>query len=81
MRHERAGTFSRGMVQRLGLCRAFLHEPELLVLDEPFNALDHEGAVLLDRELAERAGSRTFLVATHDPGRVMPLATARLSFA
>jgi ABC-type multidrug transport system ATPase subunit len=81
VRHERAGTFSRGMVQRLGLCRAFLHEPSLLVLDEPFNALDDEGAALLDRELAERAGSRTFLVATHDPGRVMPLATARLSFA
>jgi ABC-type multidrug transport system ATPase subunit len=81
VRHERAGTFSRGMVQRLGLCRTFLHEPALLVLDEPFNALDDEGAALLDRELAERAGSRTFLVATHDPGRVLPLATVRLSFA
>jgi ABC-type multidrug transport system ATPase subunit len=81
VRHQRAGTFSRGMFQRLGLCRAFLHEPELLVLDEPFNALDDEGAELLDRELAEYAAERTFLVATHDPGRVMPLATARLSFA
>src|SRR4051812_48980046 len=79
-RHERAGTFSRGMLQRLGLCRTFLHEPELLVLDEPFNALDEEGAALLDRELAERA-ERTFLVATHDPGRVELLASVRLSFA
>jgi ABC-type multidrug transport system ATPase subunit len=79
-RHERAGSFSRGMLQRLGLCRAFLHEPELLVLDEPFNALDDEGAALLDRELAERA-DRTFLVATHDPGRVEALTSVRLSFA
>src|SRR5690349_20755276 len=39
-RHERAGTFSRGMLQRLGLCRTFLHEPELLTLAEPFKALD-----------------------------------------
>jgi heme exporter protein A len=79
-RHERAGRFSRGMLQRLGLCRAFLHEPALLVLDEPYNALDDEGAALLDRELAERA-DRTFLVATHDPARVEPLTSVRLSFA
>jgi ABC-type multidrug transport system ATPase subunit len=80
-RHERAGTFSRGMLQRLGLCRTFLHEPDLLILDEPFNALDDEGAALLDRELAERAGRSTFVLATHDPGRVAPLATAGLAFA
>jgi heme exporter protein A len=79
-RHARAGSFSRGMLQRLGLCRTFLHEPELLVLDEPFNALDPEGAELLDRELAERR-DRTFLVATHDPARVEPLASLRLRFA
>jgi heme exporter protein A len=80
-RHERAGTFSRGMLQRLGLCRTFLHEPELLILDEPFNALDDAGAALLDRELAERSGRSTFMLATHDPGRVAPLATAGLAFA
>src|SRR5690242_6114132 len=79
-RHARSGSFSRGMLQRLGLCRAFLHEPELLVLDEPFNALDEEGAALLDRELAEWR-DRTFLVATHDPARVEPLASLRLRFA
>ena len=77
-RNRRADTFSRGMLQRLALCRTLLHEPELLVLDEPFNALDEEGAALLDRELKELRPSGTFVVATHDPDRVAPLATERL---
>ena len=80
-RSERARSFSRGMLQRLALCRALLHEPALLLLDEPFNALDAEGAALLDRELAELAPQRTFVVATHDPARVEPLVTGRLAFA
>jgi ABC-type multidrug transport system ATPase subunit len=80
-RGERAGSFSRGMLQRLALCRALLHDPELLLLDEPFNALDSEGAALLERELAELARERTFLVATHEPERLDPLATGRLRFA
>jgi heme exporter protein A len=79
-RNERADSFSRGMLQRLALCRALLHDPDLLVLDEPFNALDDEGAELLDRELAERRSAATFLVATHDPARVASLASAGLSF-
>jgi heme exporter protein A len=80
-RNERTGSFSRGMLQRLALCRVFLHEPELLLLDEPFSALDSEGAELLDRELAERRGRATFVVATHEPERIAPLATGRLAFA
>jgi heme exporter protein A len=80
-RAERAGAFSRGMLQRLALCRAFLHDSELLLLDEPFNALDEDGVALLDRELAELRPARTFLVATHDPGRLAPLATGRVAFA
>jgi heme ABC exporter ATP-binding subunit CcmA len=79
-RAQRAASFSRGMLQRLALCRAFLHEPELYVLDEPFTGLDDEGAELLDSELAERREHGTFLVATHDPARVESLATARLAF-
>jgi heme exporter protein A len=81
VRHERSGSFSRGMLQRLALCRTLLHDPELLLLDEPFNALDGEGAELLDRELAGLAGQRTFVVATHDPERVAARATGRLALA
>jgi heme exporter protein A len=78
-RNERAGSYSRGMLQRLALCRALLHEPELLLLDEPYSGLDTEGAELLDRELAERSGSATFLVATHDPQRLAPLASGAVA--
>jgi heme exporter protein A len=81
VRHERAGSFSRGMLQRLGLCRTLLHEPRLLLLDEPFNALDADGAELLDRELTDLAGEHTLVVSTHDAQRVAPLATARLALA
>jgi heme ABC exporter ATP-binding subunit CcmA len=77
-RHERVSTFSRGMQQRLGLCRVLLHAPKLLLLDEPFNALDAEGAALLDSVLAERG--RAVVVATHEPERVDRLATSTLAF-
>ena len=80
-RGERTGSFSRGMLQRLALCRALLHEPDLLLLDEPFNALDADGTELLERELTELARERTFLVATHDPARLEALSTGRLAFA
>ena len=79
-RNERAGTFSRGMLQRLALCRTFLHDPDLLLLDEPFDGLDAEGAELLHAELAERA-SVTALVATHDPEALAARSTARLALA
>jgi heme exporter protein A len=75
-RSDRVSTFSRGMQQRLALCRTLLHEPQLLLLDEPFNALDADGAALLDRTLDELAG-RTLVVATHDPDRVARFATDR----
>jgi heme exporter protein A len=78
-RHERVAAYSRGMTQRLALCRALLHDPRLLILDEPYTALDAQGADLLDAQLAELSGERTFLVSTHDPQRVRRLATSELS--
>jgi heme exporter protein A len=79
-RNDRAGTFSRGMLQRLALCRTFLHDPDLLLLDEPFEGLDAEGVDLLHQELAERAGC-TALVATHDPESLAARSTGQLALA
>jgi heme exporter protein A len=78
-RNDRVAEFSSGMQQRLALCRALLHSPSLLLLDEPYNGLDAEGAALLDRELA--GYDATFVVATHDPDRLAPLSTGRLALA
>jgi ABC-type multidrug transport system ATPase subunit len=80
-RGVRASALSRGMLQRLALCRSLLHKPELLILDEPFAGLDAEGSELLDRELAGMREHRTILVATHDPDRIEPLASGRLALA
>jgi heme exporter protein A len=80
-RNERVAAYSRGMTQRLALCRALLHEPELLVLDEPFTALDAEGGELLDLQLEDVAGAATVLLATHEPERVERLQSARLALA
>jgi ABC-type multidrug transport system ATPase subunit len=81
VRSERAGSYSRGMLQRLALCRALLHDPDLLVLDEPFTALDAEGSALLDLHLAQLAETRTVVLTTHDPARVDHLPSDRLALA
>ncbi|HRO89217.1 MAG TPA: heme ABC exporter ATP-binding protein CcmA [Promineifilum sp.] len=69
------GTFSRGMVQRLTIARATLHEPDVLLLDEPYTGLDQEASYLLDELLrGETARGRTILMITHDLGHGLGLA-------
>jgi heme exporter protein A len=80
-RHDRVASYSRGMTQRLALCRVQLHRPDLLVLDEPYSTLDEAGSELLDAQLAELRGESTFVLATHDPARVEPFASGRLALA
>jgi heme exporter protein A len=60
----RAGELSRGMQQRLALARAVLHDPELLILDEPDASLDAPGRALLARLVQDR----TVVLASHDRG-------------
>jgi len=72
---RRAGTFSRGMAQRLAIARAIVHEPSVLLLDEPFTGLDEVSAERLSSQLAAlRSGGRTLIVVTHDPQRGVELA-------
>jgi heme exporter protein A len=60
-------TFSRGMTQRLTIARATLHEPDVLLLDEPYTGLDQEASRLLDDLLQQEAQrGRTILMITHD---------------
>ncbi len=69
------GTFSRGMVQRLTIARATLHEPDVLLLDEPYTGLDQEATQLLDDLLREeKARGRTILMITHDLAHGLGLA-------
>jgi heme exporter protein A len=57
---------SAGMVQRAAICRAVLHDPELLLLDEPLAHLDPDAAALASRLIDRRPG-RTRVVVSHDP--------------
>lgn len=60
-------SFSRGMVQRLTIARATLHEPDVLLFDEPYTGLDQEASRLLDSLLRrESDNGRTILMITHD---------------
>jgi ABC-type multidrug transport system ATPase subunit len=81
VRNDRVSTYSRGMTQRLALCRSVLHAPDLLILDEPYSALDEDGASLLDRELDALAGRQTVVVATHEPARIEAFQSERLALA
>ena len=78
-RHERVGAFSRGMAQRLALCRTLLHEPRLLLLDEPYSALDDDAAGLVDALLSEVAGEKTVIVTSHDPERISRFTSEELA--
>ncbi len=77
---ERVAGLSAGMRQRLAICRCVLHEPELLLLDEPDSNLDSEGRERA-RELIGPAAGRTRVLVTHDPERHLPDASRTLQLA
>ena len=68
--HDYSRTFSRGMTQRLTIARAILHDPPLLLLDEPYTGLDQASAQNLSALLREVALSgRAVVMTTHELGR------------
>ena len=79
LRHVRDGLvreFSRGMRQRLAIARAFLHNPEVLLLDEPFTALDDRAIAVLQAVLRDAIARRcTIILSTHQLREAMELAT------
>lgn len=86
--HDPVGEFSRGMQQRLAIARAILHQPEILLLDEPYTGLDQSAAAMLDDVLRSVAtAGRTVVMTTHDLvrglascDRIAILARGRIAF-
>jgi heme exporter protein A len=74
-RRDLVREFSRGMQQRLAIGRSVLHEPQILLFDEPHTGLDQEASAMLDGVLREIAsGGRTVVMTTHDLTRAVDLA-------
>jgi heme exporter protein A len=75
-RRDLVRTFSRGMQQRLAIGRSILHDPEVLLFDEPHTGLDQDACDMLDGLLRKVAGEgRTVVMTSHDLARVEDLAS------
>jgi len=69
-------TYSRGMQQRLAIARSIIHDPEILLLDEPYTGLDQTASSMLDEVLKQVAGQgRTVVMTSHDLVRAADLAS------
>ncbi|MCL4527826.1 MAG: heme ABC exporter ATP-binding protein CcmA [Chloroflexi bacterium] len=75
-RHDLVRTFSRGMQQRLAIGRAVLHDPDVILFDEPYTGLDQDASSMLDDVLKSVAAQgRTVVMTSHDLVRAEDLAT------
>ena len=75
-RRDLVRTFSRGMQQRLAIGRAMMHDPEVLLLDEPHTGLDQDACSMLDNVLRQVAAlGRTVVMTSHDLARIGDLAS------
>jgi len=75
-RRDLVRTFSRGMQQRLAIGRAVLHDPDVILFDEPYTGLDQDASAMLDEVLRSVAAQgRTVVMTSHDLARAEDLAT------
>jgi heme exporter protein A len=75
-RRDLVRTFSRGMQQRLAIGRAVLHDPEVMLFDEPYTGLDQDASAMLDTVLRDVAAmNRTVVMTSHDLARTADLAS------
>lgn len=75
-RNDLLRTYSRGMQQRLAIARSVIHDPDILLLDEPYTGLDQDACAMLDEVLQEIAvQGRTIVMTSHDLARVADLAS------
>jgi heme exporter protein A len=74
-RHDAVRSFSRGMTQRLSIARALIHNPRLLLLDEPYSGLDPRAVEILDGLIAEVREGRSFIMVSHDLHKGLELAS------
>jgi heme exporter protein A len=75
-RRDLVRTFSRGMQQRLAIGRAVLHDPDVILFDEPYTGLDQDASAMLDHVLRSVAAQgRTVVMTSHDLARAGDLAT------
>jgi ABC-2 type transport system ATP-binding protein len=73
--HRRCGEYSKGMKQKLALARALMHDPSVLLLDEPTSAMDPESSRLVRDEIARlRSSQRTIIICTHNLAEAEALA-------
>jgi heme exporter protein A len=75
-RRDLVRTFSRGMQQRLAIGRAVMHDPEVILFDEPYTGLDQDASAMLDEVLKSVTGlGRTVVMTSHDLARAEDLAS------
>ena len=73
--HDRVGSFSRGMKQRLSLARAILHSPDIIFMDEPYTGLDIKAQEILNKIITSlNQKGKTFFLITHDVGKGFEIA-------
>lgn len=74
-------TFSRGMTQRISIARALVHDPQVVLLDEPYSGLDPHAVDIFDSLIESVRGDRTFIMVSHDLPKGLAMCTHALVLA